>query len=480
MKLEIKAKIFDVSVMHFTANPATKNTFEFAVQEYLGNLVDSSSVESEALIAERVECLERLFLALINQLNDLNLYSIYQDIEKPLTQVLAKMEFEGVKLDVDFYQKLELDFSKQLEKLDIEIEKIAGEKINLRSPKQLSELLFERLNLPVIKKTKTGFSTDSEVLTELAAQKAHPIADLLLQYRELDKLLSTYIKALPKLVDYNSSRLHTTFQQTNAATGRLSSDHPNLQNIPIRTENGRLLRKGFVAEKGYCLVSADYSQVELRILAHCSEDPIMLDTFARDLDIHTQTAAEIFNIPLDKVTKAQRSSAKAINFGLMYGQSSFGLSKALGISRAEAKDYITFYFERFSQVKAYLDSLRERCEKLGYAETLFGRKRFLPDINSKNRTVKAMAERVAINSPIQGTAADIIKMAMIKVDKRLKRENLEAKLILQVHDELIIEAPNGEVETIKDLLKQEMESAAQLKVKLQVDVSAGENWYDLK
>jgi DNA polymerase-1 len=390
------------------------------------------------------------------------------------------MELEGIHLNIPFYKELEVEFSKQIEDIESEVLKVSGDKINLRSPKQVGELLFEKLQLPVIRKTKTGYSTDAEVLSELAAMKLSPIPEFLLKYREIEKLLSTYVKALPTMVNPNTKKIHTHYQPSNAATGRLSSDNPNLQNIPVRTENGRKLRRGFVPSAGRVLLSADYSQVELRLLAHFSQDKNMLDAFKHDRDIHKQTAAEIFDVPLDQVTKEMRNSAKAINFGLMYGQTSFGLSQALHISQGEAKKYITNYFHKFYSVKSYLDSLKEIAEDTGYAITLFGRKRFLPDIKSTNRQVKAMAERVAINSPIQGTAADIIKLAMINIQRKLKELNLKSKMVLQVHDELIFDVFPGEIDQMKQLVREQMEGAVTLTTVLKVEISSGNNWYDLK
>jgi DNA polymerase-1 len=311
----------------------------------------------------------------------------------------------------------------------------------------------------VKRNTKTGYSTDAEVLTELAALKLSPIPDLLLRYREVEKLLSTYVKALPTMVNPQTKKIHSHFQPSNAATGRLSSDNPNLQNIPVRTENGRKLRQGFVPSPGRTLLSADYSQVELRLLAHFSQDQNMLDAFKNDRDIHRQTASEVFDVPLESVTKDQRNGAKAINFGLMYGQTSFGLSQTLHIPQGEAKKYITNYFTKFQSVKSFLDGLKEKAEETGYAETLFGRKRNLPDIKSSNRQIKAMAERVAINSPIQGTAADIIKLAMINIQRILKERKLQSKMVLQVHDELIFDVVPAELEEMKVLVQEQMEGA---------------------
>ena len=318
-------------------------------------------------------------------------------------------------------------------------------------------------------------------MEDLASLEVSDIPGLILKYRELDKLLSTYIKALPELVNPKTNKIHTNFSQHTAATGRLASSNPNLQNIPIRSENGKLIRKSIhcLSWKTICF-NNDYSQVELRLLAHFSNDKTMVDAFKNDVNIHSQTASEVMGIPVEKVTSNDRSKAKAVNFGLMYGQSSFGLSKSLKISRGEAKDYITNYFRKFSKVKGYLDSLKEIAEEKGFSETFHGRKRFLPEIRSNNRTIKSQAERVAVNSPIQGTAADIIKIAMINISKRMKLEDLKSLMLLQVHDELIFEVPEDEFEIMKSLVKEEMESAVSLKVPLTVDVGYGVNWYDIK
>jgi len=301
-----------------------------------------------------------------------------------------------------------------------------------------------------------------------------------LQYREIGKLFSTYVKAIPLLANPKSHKIHTHFNQNVAATGRLSSTEPNLQNIPVRSDLGKKVRRGFIASPGHVLVGADYSQVELRLLAHFSQDKTMIHAFKNDQDIHAQTASEVMGIPLKDVTSSDRSNAKAVNFGLMYGQSSFGLAKALRISRSEAKDYITKYFEKFSQIKSYLDGLKEEAEKTGYAITLHGRRRYLPDINSSNRTIKANAERMAINSPIQGTAADILKLAMIEIEKRLENSKLDALMLLQVHDELIFDVPENQADELAALIKECMENVVQLSIPLRVDVGIAKNWFDLK
>jgi DNA polymerase-1 len=484
-------KYFDLAQAHFIINPEYRHDLSTITEEFLGfklpprekgqtDLFGNEGDEELKYQGEKAEAILKLYPILREKMKEMVVERAYDELDIPLIKVLAAMELEGVSLDTNFYKELEKEFSAQIDEIEKEVIKVAGDKINLRSPKQVGELLFEKLQLPVIRKTKTGYSTDAEVLNELAAMKVSPIPELLLKYREVEKLLSTYVKALPTMVSGSTKKIHTHFQPSNAATGRLSSDNPNLQNIPVRTENGRKLRRGFIPSPGRTLLSMDYSQVELRLLAHFSQDKNMLEAFKHDRDIHRQTASEIFEVPLEQVTKDMRNSAKAINFGLMYGQTSFGLSQTLHISQGEAKKYITNYFQKFSSVKSYLDSLKEKAEQTGYAETLFGRKRNLPDIKSTNRQIKAMAERVAINSPIQGTAADIIKLAMINIQRLLKERNLKSKMILQVHDELIFDVEPSEMEEMKVLVQEQMEGAVKLTVELKVEMGTGQNWYDLK
>jgi DNA polymerase I len=482
---------FDVAQAHFLINPEMRHDLMTISEEFLGykvldapkgqgDLFGNMSEEDMIHQGERAETLLKLHPILRKKMAEMDVEKPYDELDIPLIKVLASMELEGVCLDVPFYKKLENEFTLQVDQIENEIAELAGDKINLRSPKQVGELLFEKLQLPVIKKTKTGYSTDAEVLNELASMNISQVPESLLRYREIEKLLSTYVKALPLIVNSATKKIHTHYQPSNAATGRLSSDNPNLQNIPVRTENGRKLRKGFIASAGRTLLSADYSQVELRLLAHFSQDKNMLEAFHHDRDIHKQTAAEVFDVPLENVSKEMRNSAKAINFGLMYGQTSFGLSQALHISQGDAKKYITNYFQKFQSVKSYLDSLKELAEDKGYAETLFGRKRTLPDIKSSNRQVKAMAERVAINSPIQGTAADIIKLAMINIQHEIQSRNLKSRMILQVHDELIFDVVPEEIEVMKELIRTGMEGAVNLSVPLKVEMGSGQNWYDLK
>lgn len=471
--LPLPNSYFDLAQASFVLDPERKHTLYDMIKNASINLLCEE-------LPEAVDCFCELKKIQEEKLKEFKLGTVFYEIDNKLISILSEMEFNGILLDSNYYKNLETEFAKELATIEKKIEAVSGEKINLKSPKQVSFLLFEKLQLPVIRKTKTGVSTDSDVLIELVSLNLSEIPALILTYRELEKLYSTYIKLLPTMVSGKTKKIHTNFHQFNAATGRLSSDSPNLQNIPIRTENGRKLRKGFLPSKGNILLSADYSQVELRILAHFSEDPAMLQAFKEGIDIHSQTAAEMFEKPLKDITKDDRSKAKAINFGLMYGQSSFGLSQTLHIEQREAKEFITNYFNKFHRVKTYLDSLKEFCEKTGYAQTLLGRKRFLSDIKSTNRNIKSMAERVAVNSPIQGTAADIIKLSMINIDAEMKTKKLQSKMLLQVHDELIFDVIPGEKNVMEELVRRNMESAVTLKVPLLVEIASGQNWYDLK
>ena len=475
----VKAKRFDVIQAHFVANPDANSEFSAIVRMYLD--IDFKEMEKEQQEMQRSCLVYLLALRLKEELKAKNVESVYGEIDDPLIPVLAKMEMAGVMINKEYFLEFEEELDKKIMAIEKKIENHSqGVPINLNSPKQVSSLLFEVLGLPIIKKTKTGLSTDVEVLSILDKKNINPVPGLILQHRELGKLLSTYVRNLPDLINPVSGRIHTRFHQHIAATGRLSSTHPNLQNIPIRTQMGRKVRKGFIARPGFILLGADYSQVELRLLAYFSQDPVMLKAFEDDRDIHRQTASEILDIPLEKVTSDERSRAKAVNFGLMYGQSSFGLASQLGISRREAKDYITRYFLRFIKVKEYLDSLKEFAEKTGYSLTVKERKRFWPDIRSQNRTIKAMAERGAINTPIQGSAADIIKMAMKKIQDQLDKEGLAAKMIIQVHDELIFEVSEEELNRVKKLVKESMENILGSKCHLKIDMNIGVSWYDLK
>jgi len=410
------------------------------------------------------------------ELERVGMRALCREVELPLIPVLASMERAGVAIDLDFFAMLAERFEREIRLVREEIHKIAGEEVNLRSVPQLRTLLFEKLELPIIKKTKTGPSTDESVLEELAAQ-GHEIPRLILEHRELDKLDGTYVRKLPGLVDENS-RIHTRYHQTGAVTGRLSSSDPNLQNIPIRSVLGREIRKGFVPAPGHMFVAADYSQVELRVMAHLSGDEAFVEAFRADRDIHRETAARIFGIEPDDVTGAMREQAKTINFATIYGQGPFALAAQLGISRDEAREFIEQYFERFSGVAAYLDEMKETARTRGYVETLIGRRRYIPEIRSKNPGQRGFGERTATNSPIQGTAADIIKLSMISLHDRLAETG--TRMLLQVHDELLFEAPEDEIEAVSALVTEEMEGAIELDVPLKVDLGTGASWYDCK
>lgn len=472
---------FDLGVAHYLVNVDRQHTLDIMAQNYLHKelppMIEDDIVAS---LTERAKVAYSLWPILQEELHAKNLMKLYLEIDNPLIPILAQMEFLGVLIDSPYFEQLAHQFEEELREIERKVAQSAECEVNLRSPKQVSELLFQKLALPVIQETKTQYSTNQEVLEELVAMKLSDIPGWILRYRELDKLYSTYVNVFPSLVDPFDGRLHSQFNLTVTATGRLSSEHPNLQNIPVRTEEGRKIRKGVLAPNGYQLLSADYSQIELRILAHFSEDPIMMKAFQQNLDIHTHTASEIFNKSAEEISSEERGVAKTINFALMYGQSSFGLSQTLKITRKAAREYIERYFDRFSSVKAYLDQLKEICRQSGYSETLMGRKRFIAEINSRNHAVRSNGERLAINSPIQGTNADLIKMAMLKIDQKIGQQKLGSRLILQIHDELIFEVPHEEVHEMQILVKNEMEGIVQLKVPLKVDMAVGATWYDLK
>jgi DNA polymerase-1 len=421
----------------------------------------------------------RLYGRLKEELEAHAMLGLLEKIEMPLVPVLADMEKAGVRIDLEVFDALRERFTREIAQIEEEIYKLAGGEVNLRSVPQLRELLFEKLGLPVIRKTKTGPSTDESVLSELAAQ-GHQIPRLILEYRELDKLDGTYVSKLPALVNPDTGRIHTTLNQTVAATGRLSSSNPNLQNIPVRTTLGREIRKGFVAADGHVLLSADYSQIELRVLAHLSEDPAFVEAFRADRDIHRETAARIFGVEPDAVNAGMRDQAKTINFATIYGQGPVALAAQLGISRAQAHAFIESYFERFAGVRRYLDEMKEQARERGYVETLLGRRRYIPEIRSRNPGVRGFGERLATNSPIQGTAADLIKIAMIQLHDRLAAGDTGARMLLQVHDELLLEVPEGAVDETRAIVREEMEGAIELDVPLKVDVGVGRSWYDSK
>jgi DNA polymerase I len=413
------------------------------------------------------------------QLESAQVHSLLANVEIPLVNVLAEMEWTGITIDLEWFGSLKERFRKEREVVERQIYETAGIEFNINSNLQLREILFTKLGLPVLKKTSTGPSTDATVLQELA-DRGHVLPELLMEYRELSKLENTYLDALPELVNPATGRLHTSFNQTVASTGRLSSSDPNLQNIPIRRELGRDIRRGFVPRRGWLLVAADYSQIELRLLAHLSRDMAFMEAFNAGGDIHRQTAAIIFDVPIENVTSEMRARAKTINFATIYGQGAHALSRQLKIDHAEARAFIARYFERFKGVRSYLDGMVEFAREHGYVQTVFGRRRYIPELREKNFSIRAFGERTAANSPIQGSAADLIKIAMIAIDARLREQQLAAKMLLQVHDELVFEAPPDEVQRLQTLVRHEMENAARLSVPLIVDIGVGANWVDTK
>jgi DNA polymerase-1 len=438
---------------------------------------DEVSLEQAApYAAEDADVTLRLHQVLWPQLQSTGLLArLYETIEQPLVPVLTRMEENGVLVDAKLLGQLSNEFAEKIASVEAEAYRVAGHSFNLGSPKQLQEVLFVEQNIPAIRKTPKGQpSTAEDVLVELASD--YPLPQLILDYRGLSKLKSTYTDKLPTLISQRTGRIHTSYHQAVAATGRLSSSDPNLQNIPIRHAEGRRIRQAFIARKGCLLVAADYSQIELRIMAHISGDKGLLAAFAEDRDIHQATAAEVFSIPLDAVSADQRRSAKAINFGLIYGMSAFGLAKQLGIGRAQAQDYVDLYFERYPGVKTYMDDTREQAKEHGYVETAFGRRLYLPEINARQAQRRQYAERSAINGPMQGTAADIIKKAMITVDAWLLQSNIDALLIMQVHDELVLEVPEDDVSLVQNEVVALMSSAATLRVPLKVEAGSGRNW----
>lgn len=439
-----------------------------------------ASLSPEAVaqaLADEAAVIRELAPVLASRLRDDDLWELYETIELPLVDVLLDVEMQGVRVDVDYLGQLSVELDGQIQRLTESIYELAGETFNINSPRQLSTILFEKLELPVIKRTKTGPSTDQEVLETLAEE--HELPAKILDYRQLTKLKSTYIDALPTMVHPETGRLHTHFNQTVAATGRLSSTNPNLQNIPVRTEEGRRIRKAFIpSEPGWVLMKADYSQIELRVLAHISGDEVLIEAFRNGEDIHTRTAAEVFGLDPSEVTPDRREAAKAINFGIVYGISSFGLAKGTGLTRDDAQRYIDAYFDRYSGVKAYIEKIKAVGREQGYVTTLFKRRRYLPDLKSRHFARRSFAERTAMNTPIQGTAADIIKLAMVEASRRLREEGLQARLLLQVHDELVLELPADEVPQAAALIRDCMANVVELSVPLVVDIEQGPNWLE--
>ena len=492
--VELKGIAFDTMLESYVLNSvATRHNMDALADKYLGyktisyeeiagkgakqltfNQVDLEKAGPYA--AEDADVTLRLHQAIWPQLEkEAALKAVFDDIELPLVDILSRLERNGALIDANLLGKQSHELGVRLVELEKTAHDMAGKEFNLGSPKQLQEILFEKMELPIIKKTPKGQpSTAEEVLQELALD--YPLPKLILEHRSLSKLKSTYTDKLPLLINPTTGRVHTSYHQAVTATGRLSSSDPNLQNIPIRSEEGRRVRQAFVAPDGYTLVAADYSQIELRIMAHLSQDKGLLDAFAHGLDIHKATAAEVFGVSLDDVTSDQRRSAKAINFGLIYGMSAFGLAKQLGISRPSAQEYIDLYFERYPGVLRYMEETKEFAREKGYVETLFGRRLYLPEINARNGMRRQAAERTAINAPMQGTAADIIKRAMIRVDDWLENSDLEARMIMQVHDELVLEVKDSQLEQLTDGIKMQMEASAELDVPLLVEADSGSSW----
>ena len=488
---EIAVYDLDPSNMKYKMEDVAYQYLDFSIEEYIKglgikkeeqiNLFEENSKSNEyenTLNALNAYLIQKLYEKTIKEIKNLNEMDLFNNIEMPLVEVLAEMQYEGIKIEKDKLESFGVELKQNIDELTKEIYDLSGQEFNINSTKQLGEILFEKLKLPVVKKTKTGYSTDVDVLEKLKSE--HPIIEKILEYRSLTKLNSTYVEGLKPYINKVTGRIHSYFHQTITATGRISSTEPNLQNIPTRIELGKRLRKAFVPKEGYVFIDADYSQIELRVLAHISQDENMINAFKHDEDIHKQAASNVFNVPIEEVTKEQRSHAKAVNFGIVYGISDFGLGEQIGVSRKKAKDYINQYLEKYSGIKKFMDDIVEKAKEQGYVETLFNRRRYIPELKSKNFNIRQFGSRVAMNTPIQGTAADIMKIAMINVYKKLKEEKLESKLILQIHDELLIEAKEDEKERVKNILQSCMENAIKLDVPLKAEVSEAYNWYELK
>lgn len=505
--INLAGEIYDIELMHYIINPERTHKEEYLYKSYLGLDIENAttstssiepavdqldlfsfaqqesdaaqdlSQEEKTVLGIRCNALVDLKDRLLEELKSSGQEKLYTEIEAPLVEVLANMEYTGVKIDTSNLNSYSKELGRELDSIEKQAYELSGEAINLSSPKQVGALLYDKLKLnPKVKKSAKGsYPTDEETLTGLL--DAHPIVGKILEYRGIKKLISTYTDALPQLINDKTGKIHTTYNQSLTATGRLSSTNPNLQNIPIRTQKGREIRKSFIPStpNGY-IVSADYSQIELRLMAHLSQDPHLVDAFNRNMDIHTATAAKVFKVDEMSVTKEQRSRAKVANFGIIYGISAFGLSQRLGMSRTDSKQLIDEYFNNYPKVKEYMNNMIQKAREEGYVETIYGRKRFLPDINSRNAAVRSYNERNAINAPLQGSAADIIKVAMINIYKRLNAEGLKSKMVLQVHDELIFDVTEQEVEQICNIVTQEMENVAKLRIPLVAECGKGYNW----
>jgi DNA polymerase-1 len=495
--IELNGIAFDTMIGAYIINPSRDTyTISELANDYLGVSVKSieemtgkgrsfmpfSEMEEEELknvVGLYPEVIFKTMKKIEEKLKENDQTGLYYNIELPLVKVLADMEYYGFKVNINELVNISGQLDEKIHALTIKIYELAGEEFNINSPKQLGVILFEKLELPIIKKTKTGYSTNAEVLEELAGK--HDIVSNILEYRQLVKLKSTYIDGLMGVINPFTGKIHSSFNQTVTVTGRISSTEPNLQNIPIKVEMGRNIRKAFVPCKDdFKLVDADYSQIELRVLAHITDDVNMIEAFVKNEDIHASTASKVFGVPLEEVNSSLRSKAKAVNFGIVYGIGDFSLSKDLGITRKEARTYIDGYLDKYANVKKYMNDIVAQGKELGYVTTMFGRRRYLPELKSSNFNVRSFGERIAMNMPIQGSAADIIKIAMVKVHSELIARKLKSRLILQVHDELIIEAHESELEEVTKLLKESMENAAELKVPLSVEVKSGVSWYETK
>jgi DNA polymerase-1 len=492
--IHLKGADFDLYIASYLINPSqtiediasvAKNHGYTAIQSdeaFYGKGAKRRIPEEKELaghLARKAAALLALKEKLDNELKENQQAELFYDLEMPLSLILADMESTGIKVDLERLKAMGQDLLSKLDEIEKRIHQLAGEAFNINSPKQLGVILFEKLGLPVIKKTKTGYSTSADVLEKLESE--HEIIRDILHYRQLGKLQSTYIEGLLKVVNKETGKVHTRFNQALTQTGRLSSTDPNLQNIPIRLEEGRKIRQAFVpSEKGWVIFAADYSQIELRVLAHIADDEKLIEAFNEDMDIHTKTAMEVFHVSADEVTSNMRRHAKAVNFGIVYGISDYGLSQSLGITRKEAGKFIDRYLESYPGVRQYMDDIIHDAKQKGYVSTLLHRRRYLPEITSRNFNLRSFAERTAMNTPIQGSAADIIKKAMIDMADRLLDEGVKARLLLQVHDELIFEAPEEEIETLKKIVPDVMENAVELKVPLKVDYSYGPTWFDAK
>ena len=495
--IKLENVYFDITIAEYLIDSMSSTSYECSAiamkyltkkvktkEELLGKGVkakkyqDLDFEELSSHISKIIDTVKNVIPIMEENLKESNMDGLLYHIEMPLVEVLADMEYEGIKVDKEKLNELGLQFKEIIKKLESEIYEISGEKFNINSPKQLGVILFEKLGLPIIKKTKTGYSTNAEVLDKLKDQS--PIINKIIEYRQIVKLNSTYVEGLLSIINPIDGRIHSSFNQTITTTGRISSTEPNLQNIPVKLEMGRNIRKVFISDRGCKLIDADYSQVELRVLAHMSQDETMIDAFKHNEDIHTKTASQVFNVSMNEVTSKQRSDAKAVNFGIVYGKSDFGLSEDLNIQVKQAKEYIENYFNKYNKIKEFMDNIIENASNNGYVTTILNRRRYIPEIKSSNFMLRNAGKRAAMNAPIQGSAADIIKIAMINVYKKLEENNLKSKLILQVHDELIVETIDSEIDIVKKIVKDEMENAVSLDVNLDVDLNIGDSWYDTK